>query len=73
MTGISLQDGRPPKSLACIDRQSDIEACGGCPFAAADSVQGDDCTEMQGVDEVIVSGRLALNATVFDAVALSLV
>ncbi|GHJ88698.1 hypothetical protein NliqN6_5100 [Naganishia liquefaciens] len=53
MSGISLQDGRSPKSLACIDTQSDIEACGGCPFAGSASVQGDDCTEMQGVDEVI--------------------
>ena len=58
MSGISLQDGRSPKSLACIDTQSDIEACGGCPFAGSASVQGDDCTEMQGVDEVIVSTYL---------------
>jgi hypothetical protein len=55
MSGIALQDGRSPKSLACIDTQTDIEACGGCPFAGPDSVQGEDCTDMQGVDEVIVS------------------
>lgn len=55
MSGIALQDGRSPKSLACIDTQNDIEACGGCPFAGSDSDQGDDCTDMQGVDEMIVS------------------
>lgn len=55
MSGIALQDGRSPKSLACIDTPSDIEACGGCPFAGPDQVQGEDCTDMQGVDEVNVS------------------
>lgn len=58
VSGISLKDGRSPRSLSCIDTQNDIEACGECPFPGSDAPQGEDCTMMDGVDEVIVS-RLA--------------
>ncbi|TFK21707.1 hypothetical protein FA15DRAFT_69404 [Coprinopsis marcescibilis] len=47
--------GRHLGSWECIDTQKDLESCGGCMVSLANSVDnrlGDDCTAIQGVDDV---------------------
>ncbi|KAJ9112133.1 hypothetical protein QFC20_002314 [Naganishia adeliensis] len=47
----SLATGRKV-SWDCLDTEKDIESCGGCQFPQIAEAQGEDCTEMDGVDEV---------------------
>ncbi|KAI5455094.1 hypothetical protein NCC49_002365 [Naganishia albida] len=47
----SLKAGRAV-SWECVDTTKDIESCGGCQFPQDTEMEGQDCTEMDGVDEV---------------------
>jgi hypothetical protein len=55
----SLAKGRSV-SWECLDTQKDIESCGGCQYPQIAEEQGEDCTEMDGVDQVTVSRRVRL-------------
>ncbi|KAF7328887.1 hypothetical protein MVEN_02518400 [Mycena venus] len=44
--------GRNANSWECLDTETDLESCGGCPSLYSDSLPGKDCTAIPGVSDV---------------------
>jgi hypothetical protein len=42
-------------SYECLDTSTNIESCGGCQYPRDGQIQGQDCTELDGPNEISVS------------------
>lgn len=57
---MSMSLGKPV-GWECVDTSSDVESCGGCEWPVSGKGRGEDCSSLEGVSEVTVSGIVLLD------------